>query len=146
MSTVKNGDQVLINYRGTLLDGTEFDNSYERGEPLSVEVGDERLIRGFSNAIVGMTLGDKKTVTLEPSEAYGELNPAAVTHVDRSAFPADLELQIGMPIPLANAEGQQGVGHITQISEQAVTCDMNHPLAGKQLLFEIVGHPRDGSW
>lgn len=137
MSTVKNGDRVLVNYRGTLLDGTEFDNSYARGEPLSVVVGDKNLIRGFSAAIVGMSTGEKKEVVLESSDAYGDRTPAAITHIDRSAFPQELELKIGMPIPLANAEGQQATGRITQINEEAVTVDLNHPLAGEQLVFEI---------
>lgn len=137
MSTVKNGDHVLVNYRGTLEDGTEFDNSYTRGEPLAVHVGDERLIRGFSDAIVGMSIGNKKEVALEPSEAYGDTNPAAITHIDRSAFPENLELQLGMPIPLSNPEGSTAVGHVIHVNEQAVTVDLNHPLAGKSLLFEI---------
>jgi peptidylprolyl isomerase len=137
MSTVKNGDHVLVNYRGTLEDGAEFDNSYTRGEPLAVKVGDERLIAGFSNAIVGMSIGEKKEALLAPEDAYGPPNPAAVTHIDRSAFPEDLELQVGMPIPLSNAEGSTAVGHVTQINEQAITVDLNHPLAGKSLLFEI---------
>lgn len=137
MSTVKNGDHVLVNYRGTLTDGEEFDNSYARGAPLPVEVGDKKLIRGFSDAIVGMSVGEKKTVVLDSSEAYGDPNPAAITHIDLTAFPPDLELSIGMPIPLASPDGHQAVGRITQINEQAVTCDLNHPLAGQVLTFEI---------
>jgi peptidylprolyl isomerase len=137
MSTAKNGDHVLVNYRGTLTDGTEFDSSYGRGQPLPVEVGDSKLISGFRDAIVGMSIGEKKIVVLGPEQAYGEVNPAAVTHIDRSAFPEGLELSIGMPIPLANPEGAQAIGRITQLNEQAVTVDLNHPLAGQILTFEI---------
>ena len=137
MSVVEDGNQVQVHYRGTLADGTEFDSSYERGEPITVQVGAGQLIPGFNDAIVGMTVGEKKEVTLSPDEAYGPRNPQALTEISRDSFPEQLELQEGMPVPLADGNGNRVMGRLSEISEATVTVDLNHPLAGEALNFEI---------
>jgi FKBP-type peptidyl-prolyl cis-trans isomerase 2 len=137
MSVVEDGSQVQVHYRGTLADGTEFDSSYERGEPITVQVGTGQLIPGFSNAIVGMAVGEKKEVTLSPDEAYGPHNPQALAEISRESFPENLELQEGMPIPLADGNGNRVMGRLSELKESTVTVDLNHPLAGEALNFEI---------
>lgn len=137
MATIVEGNKVRVHYRGTLDDGTEFDNSHERGEPISVEVGSGQVIPGFDNALLGMQVGESKTVTIPPEEAYGPLLDQARTEVDRSLFPQDLQLSEGMPVPLATEEGHKLLGRIIGLTEEVVTVDLNHPLAGQTLNFEI---------
>ena len=137
MLKAQKGTQVKVHYRGSLTDGTEFDNSYGRGEPIGFQVGAGQMIPGFDTAVEGMTVGDKKTVTLAPEEAYGDINPEATTEIPRTAFPEALELRTGLPVPLATPDGQQLMGSIRQLNEATVTVDLNHPLAGQQLQFDI---------
>ncbi len=137
MTTIVEGNKVRVHYRGTLNDGTEFDNSHERGEPISVEVGSGQVIPGFDNALLGMQVGESKTVTIPPEEAYGPLLDQARTEVNRSLFPEDLQLSEGMPVPLATEEGHKLLGRIIGLTEEVVTVDLNHPLAGQTLSFEI---------
>ena len=75
MLKAQKGNQVKVHYRGVLTDGTEFDNSYNRGTPIDFQIGAGQMIGGFNDAVVGMTVGDKKTIKLAPDEAYGEINP-----------------------------------------------------------------------
>ena len=137
MTTAEKGSNVRVHYRGTLTDGTEFDNSYERGNPIEFQVGAGQMIRGFDNAVNGMNVGDTKTVTLAPDEAYGDVRPEANTEIPLTAFPDDLELVEGMPVPLATDQGHKLMGRVSQLNEQTVTVDLNHPLAGQELNFEI---------
>jgi len=137
MATIVEGNKVRVHYRGTLNDGTEFDNSHERGEPISVDVGSGQVIPGFDNALLGMQVGESKTVTIPPEEAYGPLLDQARTEIDRSLFPQDLQLSEGMPVPLATEEGHKLLGRIIGLTEEVVTVDLNHPLAGQTLNFEI---------
>ena len=137
MANITDGNKVQLHYRGTLDDGTEFDNSHERGAPIEVEVGAGQVIPGFNNALLGMDIGDKKTVTIPPDEAYGPLLEHAKTEIKRDLFPEDLQLTEGMPVPLATEEGQRILGRIEALSDELVTVDLNHPLAGQTLTFEI---------
>jgi peptidylprolyl isomerase len=137
MLKAQKGTQVKVHYRGILTDGTEFDNSYNRGEPIEFQVGVGQMISGFDAAVVGMSVGDKKTITLTPNDAYGDINPEANTEIDRQAFPEGLELAEGLPVPLSTPEGHNLVGTISQLNETTVTVDLNHPLAGKNLQFDI---------
>ena len=137
MTTAEKGSNVRVHYRGTLTTGEEFDNSYERGTPIEFQIGAGQMIRGFDTAVEGMTVGSKKTVTLTPDEAYGDTNPEANTQMPVSAFPDDLELTEGMPVPLATQEGHRLMGRIETVTEETVTIDLNHPLAGQELNFEI---------
>tara|TARA_Y100000310_G_scaffold283773_1_gene306014 strand:- start:2993 stop:3427 length:435 start_codon:yes stop_codon:yes gene_type:complete len=137
MLKAQKGDQVKVHYRGSLVDGTEFDNSYDRGTPIAFQVGGGQMLGGFDNAVVGMTVGDKKTVTIAADDAYGEINPEANTEIPRESFPETVELVEGLPVPLATPDGQRLMGKISQLNESTVTVDLNHPLAGKALQFDI---------
>ena len=100
LTTATEGTNATVHYRGTLEDGSEFDNSHVRGEPITFTVGAGQMISGFNDAVNGMTVGETKTVTLTPDQAYGDVNPEAQTTFPKSGFPADLELVEGMPVPL----------------------------------------------
>jgi|ETNvirnome_6_100_1030635.scaffolds.fasta_scaffold59421_3 peptidylprolyl isomerase len=138
MKTVEVGNNVKIHYVGTLTDGTEFDNSRTRGETLAVEVGAPGIIAGFTKALVGMTEGETKTVTLPPEEAYGERHEDAIQTVPMAAFGPDFDFILGGTI---QGNGPRGpfLAKIHALEEEAqqVLLDMNHPLAGEQLTFNI---------
>ncbi len=132
---VKAGDTVNVHYKGTLNDGTIFDNSEGR-EPLQFEAGSGMVIPGFDNAVVGMKPGDSKTVHIPAAEAYGERNDQMIVKVPRQEIPAELPLQIGGMLTMHN--GQQEIPVIiTEVTETEVTVDANHTLAGQDLTFEI---------
>jgi peptidylprolyl isomerase len=133
----KDGDIVSVQYTGTLEDGTQFDSSYDRGEPLTFTLGNGEMIPGFENAIRGMKIGEVKTVTLPPEEAYGEYNASLVVTLNRDQFPEGMELTIGQRIPLQNQAGMQFTAVIVEIGESTVTVDANHELVGETLIFEI---------
>jgi len=134
---VKKGQVVELHYVGTLDDGTEFDNSRSRNETISVEVGSGQLISGFENALTGMKQGEVKTVKLDPTDAYGDLNPNAYETVALNSFPPDFELVAGRMVQGRGPEGQSVVAKIDSVGDDSVTLDFNHPLAGKTLNFEI---------
>ena len=137
LTTATEGTNATVHYRGTLEDGSEFDNSRTRGEPITFTVGAGQMIRGFNDAVSGMAVGETKTVTLTPDQAYGDVNPEATTTFPKSGFPADLELVEGMPVPLRTPDGRTLMGRLTEQQEETVTIDLNHPLAGQTLQFEI---------
>lgn len=133
---VENGSNVSVHYRGTLGDGTEFDNSRTRGQTLEFRVGSGQMIKGFNDAVVGMTTGETKSVTLVPADAYGDRNPEALQAVPRTAFGDDFEFEVGEMI---QGNGPRGpfVARIHELQEADVVLDLNHPLAGEELNFEI---------
>ena len=133
---VKDGDTVKVHYTGTLEDGTVFDTSRER-EPLEFTLGQGQLIAGFENAVLGMAVGDIKTVTFPPEEAYGEVREELIIKMAREQFPEDMELQTGQKLQLQSTDGQTFVATVLEITDSEVTVDANHPLAGKDLTFEI---------
>ena len=137
LTTATEGANATVHYRGTLEDGSEFDNSHTRGEPITFTVGSGQMIPGFNNAVDGMTVGETKTVTLTPDQAYGDVNPEAQTTFPKSGFPEGLDLVEGMPIPLKTPDGRTLIGRLTEQEEETVTIDLNHPLAGQTLQFEI---------
>ena len=134
---VQNGQNVHVHYKGTLKDGTEFDNSRRRGTPASFEVGSRELIRGFSNAIVGMEVGETRSVTLEAEDAYGSRDPLLKKTVPKPEFGPDFEFILGGTIQGRAPTGQPFLAKIDEIREEDVVLDLNHPLAGEQLTFEI---------
>lgn len=136
VARVKNGDVVSVHYTGKLDDGTEFDSSIG-GEPLQFTVGAGQMIPGFEQAVIGMKLGESRTVTIPVAEAYGPYQAELVFVIDRAEFPADLEPQVGQRLPVSLTDGGQAVVSVTEVSESTVTLDANHPLAGKDLTFEI---------
>ncbi len=137
MTTANQGDSVQVHYKGTLNDGTQFDSSYDRGEPIAFTVGGGQMIEGFDKAVFGMTVGEVKNITLTPDEAYGDSDPAALTTLDKSTFPEGFEFNSGDRIPLLGPNGSHFIGTITEIRDTDITVDMNHPMAGKDLNFEI---------
>jgi len=133
---VQNGHKVSVHYRGTLTDGTEFDNSRSRGETLEFQVGTGGMIRGFVEAVVGMSVGETKSVSIPPEEAYGPKVAEAYQQVEASAFSNIPDMEVG---GLIQGEGPQGpfVAKVAEITATHVTLDLNHPLAGETLNFEI---------
>lgn len=132
---VKAGETVNVHYKGTLNDGTVFDSSEGR-EPLQFEAGSGMVIPGFDNAVVGMEVGDSKTVNIPSAEAYGPRNEEMIVKVPRKEIPENIPLQVGGMLTMHN--GQQEIPVIiADVTDTEVTVDANHTLAGKDLTFEI---------
>ena len=136
MSQAKKGDSVKVHYTGKLDDGTVFDSSVGR-EPLDFTVGAGQLIAGFDEAVVGMALGEKKAVRIAAEQAYGPHNPEMTLQVPRSDLPADIQPELGMQLEASQEGGHSMVVTVVEVSDESVTFDANHPLAGKALTFEI---------
>lgn len=132
---IGNGDKVKVEYTGKLADGSVFDTSKGR-RPLEFVVGSKTVIPGFEKAVIGRDKGDAVTVVIPAAEAYGESDPELVFTVARSQMPETIPLEPGTPIQLSNEQGQMDVV-ITEVGPQEVTLDANHPLAGKDLTFDI---------
>lgn len=136
MAEVKAGDTVHLHYTGTLLDGSTFDSSAGR-EPLQFEVGSGQIIPGLDVAIPGMKIGDKKIVKIGADDAYGQLNPEMRQAVPREGIPADIPLEVGTQLQMQTPDGQAMPVTVVEVDEATVTLDANHPLAGKDLQFDI---------
>ena len=136
MTEVKSGDKVAIHYTGTLLDGTTFDSSEGR-DPLEFEVGSGQIIPGLDVALPGMEVGDKKVVKVASTDAYGPLNPEMRQAVPREGIPADIPLEVGTQLQMQTPDGQAMPVMVVEVGEATVTLDANHPLAGKDLQFDI---------
>ena len=133
MSGIKSGDLVKVNYEGRFLDGEVFDTSAER-EPLEFKAGSDQLIPGFSGAVIGMTAGEKKTVTLPAADAYGDHRPDLVQRVGADQLPEGVE--VGHH--LSAGAGDQSIRVVVQeMDDEGAVLDANHPLAGKTLIFDI---------
>ena len=132
---VKKGDKIKVDYEGRFESGEVFDASEKHGQPLEFEAGKGMVVPGFDAAVIGMDVGEEKTVTLKPEEAYGMPNDKAVQKVPKDKFPAEAKegMMIGVPLP----NGQQMPAKIVKIDDKEVTIDMNHPMAGKVLVFKI---------
>jgi peptidylprolyl isomerase/FKBP-type peptidyl-prolyl cis-trans isomerase SlpA len=136
VAKAKEGDTVRVHYTGKLKDGTVFDTSQDR-EPLSFTIGEQRVIPGFEEAVVGMEPGDSKTEELAPEKAYGEHREDMVMELERDQLPDNMDPKVGQQLQLRMQNGQEVPVVITELGEEAVTIDANHPLAGKSLVFEI---------
>lgn len=132
----QNGDTVRVHYTGRLESGEVFDSS-EGGDPLEFQIGSEQVIAGFDKNVRGMNVGDKKTITIEPDDAYGPHNEGLVGKVERAAINLEGEPQVGMELALQLPDGNQIPVVITAVTDEAVTFDANHPLAGRKLIFDI---------
>ena len=137
MSNIKTGQIVSVHYVGTFDDGTEFDSSRNRGEPLTFQVGTGQVIPGFDNAVASMSIGDTQDIRLEPSEAYGEVNEQAFQDVPRTMFPEDFEFKIDEIVQGQQQNGQGFRARIVSVSDETVNLDFNHPMAGKALNFNL---------
>lgn len=135
--TMKDGSKVKIEYEGKLEDGTVFDSSKTHGQPLEFEIGAKQVIPGFENAVKEMKKGEEKEITLEPKDAYGDPNPALVKKLPREQLPKDQEVKPGMMLGITLPSGKQFPAVIKEVDDKEVTIDMNHPLAGKKLIFKL---------
>lgn len=136
MTQVKTGDTVRIHYTGTLADGTQFDSSAGR-DPLEFAVGSGQIIPGLDKALPGMAVGDRKQVVVSADEAYGQPNPEARQAVPRSEIPDHIPLDLGTQLQVQTPTGQTMTVVVAEVTETEVTLDANHPLAGKELTFDI---------
>lgn len=136
MEKVENGLYVSVDYKGTLQNGEVFDSSHGR-QPLEVQMGIGQLIAGFENELVGMALNDKKVFTLEPESAYGQRDESLIRDFARADLPSEMEPKVGMMLTLQSPEGQQMPAKITHLDDEKLSVDLNHPLAGESLTFEI---------
>tara|TARA_R100000152_G_C6755499_1_gene179217 strand:- start:824 stop:1357 length:534 start_codon:yes stop_codon:yes gene_type:complete len=137
MSLIREGHNVQVHYKGTLSDGTEFDNSKSRGTPLQFKVGSGQLIKGFDEAVKGMGLGEVKTFTVDAANAYGYHDPEGVQEYPKSEFPEGFKFVNGETVEGHSATGAPLVARIVSSTKDSVTLDLNHPLAGKDLTFEV---------
>jgi len=136
MQQVKSGDKVKVHYHGKLTNGETFDSSEGRS-PLEFEVGGGMVIKGFDDGVTGMSIGEKKTVNIPFNEAYGPRNPEMVIEFPKDRFPQDMEIEIGMPLAMSGGNGEQFQVVVTEIKDDSVMLDANHPLAGQDLVFDI---------
>ena len=136
MQQVKSGDKVKVHYHGKLTNGETFDSSEGRS-PLEFEVGGGMVIKGFDDGVTGMTTGEKKTVNIPYNEAYGPRNPEMVIEFPKDRFPQDMQIEVGMPLAMSGGNGEQFQVVVTEIKEDSVMLDANHPLAGQDLIFDI---------
>ena len=133
---IKAGDTISVNYTGKLENGEVFDTSEGR-EPLTFTVGAGQLIKGFDDAVIGMKEGDTKSITVTPEEGYGEHRKELVIDMPKTNIPADMDLSIGLPVNLIDQSGNPIPAVVTEILDDVVKMDVNHPLAGRTLVFDI---------
>ena len=136
MSKAKKGDSVRINYTGRLADGTVFDSSDGR-EPLTVSLGSGQVIPGFEEAIIGMSPGESKEVTIPVDKAYGPRNEEMIIVIPRDHVPPDLNPEVGQSLEMGGPQGQLVVVKVVAVTDENVTLDANPPLAGHELNFHI---------
>jgi peptidylprolyl isomerase len=130
------GDTVRVHYKGTLADGTEFDSSEGR-EPLEFVVGEGQVIPGFDAAVTSLAIGESTTVTIPAAEAYGEHSDEGMQTFPRDAFPPDADPEVGWAVELGGPNGERVPATITEVTDESITLDFNHPLAGEDLTFVI---------
>ncbi|MFA5074653.1 MAG: peptidylprolyl isomerase [Candidatus Babeliales bacterium] len=139
MSKVKMGDKIKVHYTGKLTDGTIFDSS-KNNAPLEFIVGEGKIIKGFEQGVIGMEPGDTKSIIIFAQEAYGNYKQEMVIEVERKQIPVDIALEVGHQLEIQSRDGAQNlpiIVTITKLSDNTVTLDANHPLAGKDLVFDI---------
>lgn len=137
MNSIEIGKKVKVHYVGKLPDGTEFDNSRKRETPLEFIIGEGKMLVDFENTVRGMTIGETKSVDIKSSSAYGNMKPEAVVKVPREDFPKEFRFVIDEIIQGKTTKGALAKARILEVTKEKVTLDMNHPLAGKDLNFEI---------
>lgn len=136
MRQVKKGDTVKVHYHGRHTSGESFDSSEGR-EPLEFEVGGGMVIKGFDDGVTGMAVGDKKTINIPFDEAYGPSNPDMIVEMPKDRFPEDMKVEKGMSLMMSDGSGQNFQVIVTEIKDDVVLLDANHPLAGKDLVFDL---------
>lgn len=134
--SAEDGDRVKVHYTGTLDDGTVFDSSRER-DPLEFELGAQQVIPGFEEAVRGLEVGDSVEVSLAPEEGYGQRNDELMVDVARSDLPEGLDPEVGQTLEVRTEDDEPMAAWVAEIGEDAITVDLNHPLAGRELNFEV---------
>jgi len=133
---VKKGDVIRVHYTGTLLDGSQFDSSVGRS-PLEFTVGAGQMIAGFDAGVLGMAIGEKKTIQIDPDNGYGQKDPSAIIEFPTSNVPEGMQVEVGMKLNLQNQYGQPVPVEVIEVKEDVIIMDANHFLAGKDLVFEV---------
>lgn len=133
---VKNGDKIKVHFTGTLEDGNIFDSSVNK-KPLNFIVGSGQVIQGFDEAVIGMKLGQEKTIHINSDKAYGPKVKELIVNVEKEKFPQKLEIKINQQYKIPIEDGESMIVRVTNISENTIELDGNHPLAGKNLTFKI---------
>jgi peptidylprolyl isomerase len=136
MPTARSGDTVRVHYTGRLDDGTVFDSSRER-DPLEFQLGSGQVIAGFDEAVEGMATGESKSVRIPSAEAYGEHDEALLLRVPIEQFPPDMRPEVGQHLQLSRDGAEPVVVTVAEVSEDRVVLDANHPLAGRDLTFDL---------
>ena len=134
---IENGKKVSIHYVGTLKDGTEFDSSRDRGEPLQFTMGSGEILPAFEKAVQGMEIGDMLNLSLTADEAYGQILPDAIQPVPKASFSPEVQLEVGNMVSGQAGDGRPIRATIESIEDEVVILDFNHPLAGKDINFDI---------
>ncbi len=136
MAQAKTGDSVKINLTGKLEDGSIFANTTD-SEPLEFKLGEGKILPSIENAVEGMNVGESKSVKVPPEKAYGPRREELIGEVDRNKFPENVVLKAGQQFEVPQPEGRSVVVKVVDVSEQTVTIDGNHPLAGRELNFDL---------
>lgn len=136
MSQVKENDTVKVHYTGKLTDGQIFDSSLER-EPLEFTLGQGMLIPGFENGVLEMKVGDKKTIEIAKDQAYGDTLEELFQRVEKAQLPQEIKPEVGMGLMAQNPDGSERPLRVAEVNEDHIIVDANHPLAGKDLIFEL---------
>ena len=136
MSTAKSGDTVRVHYTGKLDDGVQFDSS-EGQDPLEFSIGEGSVIPGFESAVEGMAVGESKSIKIDADNAYGPRHEQLVQDVPRDQLPEEMQPEVGMQLQAQGPDGQLMQLVITEVADEAITVDANHPLAGQALSFDI---------
>jgi peptidylprolyl isomerase len=133
---VENGNTVVVEYTGKFEDGTVFDTSKGK-KPIEFKTGAGQVVKGFDEAVIGMKKGEEKKIKLKPEDAFGQRDEKLVQRVPKRIFPKNMELKKGTRLKLQSPEGQIILANVTKVEQEHVTVDFNHPLAGKNLDFDI---------
>lgn len=137
VKVIKLGSKVKVHYTGTLESGEVFDSSEIRKEPIEIEIGRSRLIKGFESALIGMKVDEEKEVTIESKDAYGPKKDNLIQKIPKSSFPEKMEIKKDTVLSLKDPEGNTVLAKITEVNEDHVKIDLNHLLAGQRLKFKI---------
>jgi peptidylprolyl isomerase len=136
MAQVQNGDKIKVHYHGKLTNGETFDSS-EGKDPLEFVVGSGQVIKGFDEGVMGMEVGDKKTVDIPVADAYGAKQDEMLIEFPKDQFPPEMNPEVGMQLMMSNGSGQNFPVRVAEVKEDSVVLDANHPLAGEDLTFDL---------
>jgi FKBP-type peptidyl-prolyl cis-trans isomerase 2 len=136
MSAAKAGDTVQVHVTGKLENGAVFDSS-DKGAPMQVTLGHHRVIPGLEEALIGMLPGDEKTVKVPPEKAFGDRREDLIVEFDRARVPQEVDAQVGKQLQIQAQDGQSVPAQVIDVADDVIKLDVNHPLAGRELTFDI---------